>query len=52
MAGRMGGDRISVRNLQVVEINAEAHTLMLKGAVPGARGALLQIRKLETKKTK
>lgn len=43
MAGRMGTDRVTVKNLEVVEVNAEAGTIALKGAVPGARGGLLML---------
>ncbi|MDO8463099.1 MAG: 50S ribosomal protein L3 [bacterium] len=44
MAGRMGGDRITVKNLVVVAVDAERQTIELRGAVPGARGALVEIR--------
>ncbi len=43
--GRMGGDRVTVRNLRVVNVDAEQHRLVVKGAVPGAPGACLMIRK-------
>ncbi len=45
MAGRMGGDRVTVRNLKVVEINPEKNLLLVKGAVPGADNGLVIIRK-------
>ncbi len=35
MAGRMGGEKVSVKNLQVIKIDAEKNLLMVKGAVPG-----------------
>lgn len=41
MAGRMGGDRITVRGLEVVSVDAAAGIVSLKGAVPGARNGLL-----------
>lgn len=44
MAGRMGGDRVTVRNLEVIKIDAEKNLLALKGAVPGARGSIIVIR--------
>ena len=44
MAGRMGGVRISTKNLQVVKIDPEENILAIKGAVPGKRGTLLEIR--------
>ncbi|MGQ9674883.1 MAG: 50S ribosomal protein L3 [Chloroflexota bacterium] len=45
MAGRMGGERVTVHNLEVVEADAERNLLMVKGAVPGARNSLLIIKK-------
>lgn len=44
MAGRMGGDRVSVRNLKIVKVDSENHMLAVKGAVPGRRGTLIEIR--------
>ncbi|MEK7083048.1 MAG: 50S ribosomal protein L3 [Patescibacteria group bacterium] len=44
MAGRMGGDRISVRNLKIVKIDVENKILAVCGAVPGKRGTLMEIR--------
>jgi large subunit ribosomal protein L3 len=43
MAGRMGGDRVTVKGLKVVHIDAAANLLYLSGAVPGHRGTLLEI---------
>lgn len=43
MAGRMGGDRVTVKNLEIVEIHPETNELYIKGAVPGGRNAILQI---------
>jgi large subunit ribosomal protein L3 len=43
MGGRMGGDQVTVRNLEVVEVLAETNCLAVKGAVPGARNAELWI---------
>ncbi|MDP3244414.1 MAG: 50S ribosomal protein L3 [bacterium] len=43
MAGRMGGERVTVHNLEVVKIDAEKNILYLKGAVPGGRNSLLMI---------
>lgn len=47
MAGRMGGERVTVKNLEVVEINSEKNLIYLKGAVPGGRGSLLSIRSIK-----
>jgi len=44
MAGRMGGDRITVRNLSVLQVLPESRELVLSGAVPGRRGTLVEIR--------
>lgn len=44
MAGRMGGDRVTVKNLKVMQIDPQNNILLLKGAVPGKRGALVEIR--------
>lgn len=44
MAGRMGGVRVSVRNLKVVEVDQENNMIALRGAVPGRRKTLLEIR--------
>ena len=43
MAGRMGGEQITVRNLKVVSVDKEKNHLILKGAVPGARNSLVTI---------
>ena len=44
MAGRMGGERVTVKNLKVVKVNPEKNLLAIKGALPGRRGTLLEIR--------
>ncbi len=44
-AGRMGGDRVTTRNLKVVSVDAENHLLSLRGAVPGAPNGVVVIRK-------
>lgn len=43
MAGRMGNNRVTVKNLTVVAIDAERNMLALKGAIPGARGSMVTI---------
>ncbi|MDH3251456.1 MAG: 50S ribosomal protein L3 [Ignavibacteria bacterium] len=45
MAGRMGGDRVTVRNLKVVGVIADSNLLLVKGSVPGAINGYLEIRK-------
>jgi large subunit ribosomal protein L3 len=49
-AGRMGGDRVTTRNLKVVQIDAENNLLVLRGAVPGAPGGYVVIRKAVARK--
>jgi large subunit ribosomal protein L3 len=43
MAGRMGGDRITIKNLEVVGVDADNNQLLIKGAIPGRRGTLIEI---------
>lgn len=43
MAGRMGTQNVTVKGLTVVDIVPDEHLLVLKGAVPGARGTILEI---------
>jgi large subunit ribosomal protein L3 len=43
MAGRMGHDRVTVTNLTVLAVNATEGTIIVSGAVPGARGTLLEV---------
>jgi large subunit ribosomal protein L3 len=45
MGGRMGGDRTTVKNLVVVRVDEENNLLVVRGAVPGARGAYLAVRR-------
>jgi large subunit ribosomal protein L3 len=45
MAGRMGGEQVTVHNLKVVGIIADSNLLLLKGSVPGAINGYLEIRK-------
>ena len=49
MAGRMGGDRTTVRNLLVLQVLPETHELVLAGAVPGRRGTLVEVRGMESR---
>ena len=43
MPGRMGGNQVHTKNLQVVRVDAENNVLLLKGAVPGANGGIVSI---------
>ena len=44
MPGHMGDETVTVKNLEVVRVDAEQNLLLVKGAVPGGKGALLTIR--------
>ncbi|MFB9276816.1 50S ribosomal protein L3 [Cohnella cellulosilytica] len=44
MHGRMGGETITVQNLEVVKVDVERNVLLIKGSVPGARNSYLKIR--------
>jgi large subunit ribosomal protein L3 len=44
MAGRMGGEKVTTLNLEVVEADAERNLLLVKGAIPGPKGGLVIVR--------
>ena len=44
MAGRMGNDRVTVQNLTIQGVDVERGLLLVKGAVPGAKGRLVFVR--------
>jgi large subunit ribosomal protein L3 len=44
MAGRMGTDRVTVKNLTVLQVNKDENILLVSGAVPGHRGTLVEVR--------
>ncbi|HEX8913630.1 MAG TPA: 50S ribosomal protein L3 [Humisphaera sp.] len=52
MAGRMGDAQVTTRNHPLVRIDAEKNLLLIKGALPGANGGLLYVRKSITAKAK
>lgn len=43
MAGRMGSDRVSVKNLEVIAVDAASNQILIKGAIPGRPGTLLEV---------
>ena len=49
MAGHMGVDRVTVKNLEIISVSPEENILAIKGAVPGARGSLLLIKTRDAK---
>ena len=44
MAGHMGNERVTVKNLKLVRVDAEQNLMLIKGAVPGGKNALVSIR--------
>ena len=49
MAGRMGGERQTVQNLELIKVDAEMQIALIKGAVPGKRGGLVIVRNAKKK---
>jgi large subunit ribosomal protein L3 len=47
MPGRTGGERVTIKNLEIVKIEPEKNLLYIKGAVPGSRGSLLEIKSVK-----
>lgn len=45
MAGRTGGDKLTIENLLVLKVIPEKNLIILKGSIPGAKGSYIQIRK-------
>jgi large subunit ribosomal protein L3 len=45
MAGRMGGRRVTVMNLSVVEVISDRNLLLVRGSVPGAKTGLVMVRR-------
>lgn len=43
-SGKMGNERVTIQNLQVVKVNTEDSYILVKGAVPGPKGGLVQIK--------
>jgi large subunit ribosomal protein L3 len=50
MAGRYGAERVTIRNLAVVQIDAANHVMLVRGAVPGPNGGLVMVRPTNKKK--
>ncbi|AQY49889.1 50S ribosomal protein L3 [Listeria weihenstephanensis FSL R9-0317] len=44
LPGRMGGDQITIQNLEIVKVDVEKNVILVKGNVPGAKKALIQIK--------
>jgi large subunit ribosomal protein L3 len=45
MGGQMGNDQVTVRNLEIVQVDLEENVLMVKGAVPGPNGSYVVVRR-------
>jgi len=45
LAGRMGGNRVTVQNLEVIKVMPENNLLLVKGSIPGAKGSIVLIEK-------
>lgn len=52
MSGRMGNERVTVANLQVVEVRADQDLIFLRGAIPGSKGGTIVIRKHQSGRAK
>jgi large subunit ribosomal protein L3 len=48
MAGRMGGEQVTVKNLHIISVNAESGEVEISGQVPGNPGSLISIRKIKS----
>ena len=44
MAGRLGGDRVTVKNLEVIRVDADNKVMAVRGAVPGKNGTMVEVR--------
>jgi large subunit ribosomal protein L3 len=47
MAGRMGGERVTVKNLRIIKILPETREIFIRGAIPGRRGTLVEVRRMK-----
>jgi len=43
MAGRMGGDNITVKNLKIVEVDKDKNQILISGAIPGHKGTIVEV---------
>ncbi len=50
MAGHMGAQRVTVRNLEVIEVDADDNLLLVKGAVPGPNGGYVVVRRARARR--
>lgn len=52
MAGHMGSERVTSMNLEIVKVDPEQNLMLLKGAVPGAKGSLIMVKESSKSKKK
>jgi len=45
MAGHMGGERVTVENLKIVDVRPDQNVILIRGAIPGATNSIIEIRK-------
>jgi large subunit ribosomal protein L3 len=45
LPGRGGGEKVTVQNLEVVKVDADKNLILVKGAIPGAKGGLVTLKK-------
>jgi large subunit ribosomal protein L3 len=45
MPGHMGSEKVTVKNLKIIDVNTDQNLLLILGAVPGAKGSLVEIKK-------
>ena len=50
MAGRLGGERVTIKNIDVVQIDKDRNLLFVRGAIPGHKGSYLILNKSRVKK--
>jgi large subunit ribosomal protein L3 len=50
MPGRYGNERKTIRNLEIIDIRPEENLILLKGAIPGAKSGIVEIKKIKFKK--
>lgn len=47
MAGRYGGKKVTIRNLQIIDINLNKHIVIIKGSIPGKSGGILSVKSIK-----
>jgi large subunit ribosomal protein L3 len=45
MPGHMGSERVTVKNLEIIDVKVDQNLLLIKGAIPGAKGSIVEIKK-------